>query len=400
MKILLIGMWGLYNRGCEAIVRGSAKILKQIYPGAEVSVAVGIPESVAADRQRLPDFEGDIYPLIRERRLLSLPLRIVRRLVRELTGHLLYNSRKFIGYPTEGWDLVFEVGGDTYAADPTHDFQHDQWLMREKGLKLGLWGLNLGPYDEQMISPQKLKSGFSQYSLITVRDDFSKAYLADLGVERNVFRMADPAFEMDPEPWDFAACLPLMRDKRIIGLNLSPLIAKFFRGGIPGMIQLARELTRKLHNSGFGVVFIPHCFPPACPAYDDDLAVLRPAYDQIQAENIPVGLIPGGLSSPQVKFAISQCDLFIAARMHSGIAAWSTGVPVLMLSYSQKSLNLNDEIYGHRKYVLDIREVTPDKAASLVSDMVGNIDEIKQATINGTENLRKHTIDLISLLKV
>lgn len=403
MKILLIGMGGLYNRGCEAIARGSAKILRQMFPGAEVALAIGDPDIARQDRKRLPDLDVEIYPLLKHKsKAPSLPLRLVRRAIRELAGDValyrLWRPWRPLGYPDKGWDLVLEIGGDTFAYTNSLVFRslHDQWLMDTKGFRVGLWGLNLVPYDLEVISKERLKRVFLRYQLITVRDRWSQRYLAELGVEKNVFQMADPAFEMDPAPWDVDSYFPAKSERGVIGLNLSPLAASYRVGGIHETIQLAIDTARGLDDMGFGVLLVPHCFPPACPAFDDDNNVLRPAFEQLGSEGLNVGLLPSGISSPQVKYAISQCTLFAGARMHSTIAAWSTGVPVLTISYSPKSLNVNDDIHGHRRYVVDIRSVTGESLVDILGAMASDLDTLRQATQFGVQRLREHTHTMVS----
>lgn len=398
MKILLVGMGGLYNRGCEAIVRGSAKILKKVYPKCQVAVAVGYPENVPFDQQRLTDVGIEVFPLMNQRQRVGLPLRLLRRGIYELTGNVsLYRYRLPVGYP-EGWDLLLEVGGDTFEGNPLFLFHHDQWLRRRKGFKVGLWGLNLGPYNDKVISKNSLTRGFAQFPLITVRDDFSKKYLADLGVTENVFRMADPAFAMEPEPWDLQSCIPIGRLGRI-GVNLSPLIAGFLDKGVPEMITLGTEAIESLISIGFGVLLIPHCVPPGCPPNDDDTMVLDPIYRNLKSYQPHITILPEGLSAPQVKYAISHCKIAIVARMHAGIAAWSSGVPVLSLSYSQKSINMNDEIYGHQKYVLKVRDLTMYNLLKIISIMNDNYLEVQAETINSINRMLKYNDFLISQLR-
>lgn len=401
MKVLLIGMWGFYNRGCEAIIWGSVKIIKEIFPNAEIAVGIGYPENANIDRERLPTLEVKIYPLVAgNQKKFSFPFRLLHRAVYQLTGNVsLYRYRKPVGYPEKGWDLVLEVGGDTYADNPVFKFHYDQCLMEKKGFKVGLWGMNLGPYNHKLISRAKQQKAFSRYDLITVRDKFSKRYLADIGVEENVYLMADPAFEMDPEPWEIEPFLPMKSERGIIGINLNPSAVQIGIRGIEEIINLLQDASRALIDQGFGVLLVPHCFPPACPLHDDDTVILKPAFEQLKKEGLNIGMLPNGINSPQVKYAISQCMLFTGIRVHSTIAAWSSNIPVLSISYSQKSLNFNNEIYGHQEYVLDITTLTSTKLVRTLLGMANNLDMIKKATIQGVANLKRHTKDMISDLK-
>ena len=43
-NILLIGHGGFYNRGCEAIVRGTVAILRQFLPDAHITLISGTPD--------------------------------------------------------------------------------------------------------------------------------------------------------------------------------------------------------------------------------------------------------------------------------------------------------------------------------------------------------------------
>ena len=400
MKILLIGMMGLYNRGCEAIVWGSSKIIKEIFPDAEISVGVGYSGSANIDRERLPNFGVEIYPLIAGNHTNpSFGARLLRRTIYHITRDVeIYKYRKPIGYPDKDWDLVLEVGGDTFVDNSIIKFHHDQWLMK-KGLKVGLWGLNLGPYNSKVISSVKQFEAFSKYNMIAVRDKFSKRYLADIGVKKNVYLMADPAFEMDPEPWEVEPYLPVKSIRGIVGINLNPLASKIGKRSTVAIIELLQDASRALIDQGFGVLLVPHCFPPACPLYDDDTTILKPAFEQLKKEGLNVGLLPNGINSPQVKYAISKCVLFTGLRMHSTIAAWSSNVPVLSISYSQKSLNYNNEIYGHHKYVLDIAKLTSRQLVRSLLGMANNLHQVKQETKRGVTNLRRHTKNMIYKLK-
>ncbi|MBN1971491.1 MAG: polysaccharide pyruvyl transferase family protein [Candidatus Delongbacteria bacterium] len=401
MNILLIGMWGLYNRGCEAIIWGSVKIIKEIFPNASIAIAIGNPENSRIDRLRLPNLDVEIYPLVAcIQKKASLLLRIIRRIIYKITGNVfLYRYRRPIGYPEKDWDLILEVGGDTYADNPVLKFNYDKWLIKKKGYKVGLWGMNLGPYDQKIISIRKQKEAFSRYEVITVRDKFSKNYLNSIGIKKNLYLMADPAFEMDAQEWDTKPFFPKRRNRGIIGINLNPSAVQSSMRSKEEIIELLQSTSKDLNKNGFGVLLVPHCFPPACPFDDDDTLILKPAFEYLKKEGLNIGMLPNEINSPQVKFAISQCDLFTGIRMHSTIAAWSSNIPVLSISYSQKSLNYNSEIYGHQKYVLNIASLTSKIFIETLLKMANNLEMIKKETIKGVDKLRKRTKNMISEIK-
>ena len=52
------------------------------------------------------------------------------------------------------------------------------------------------------------------------------------------------------------------------------------------------------------------------------------------------------LSAEELKGFISRCRVFIGARTHSTIAAYSSCVPTLVLGYSVKSVNIALDLFG------------------------------------------------------
>ncbi|MCC6454909.1 MAG: polysaccharide pyruvyl transferase family protein [Caldilineaceae bacterium] len=392
MKILLIGMFGLYNRGCEAIVWGSLDILRRVYPDADITVAVGTAEGVVADRARLPELDVDIIPFVQPATLLQ---RIRRKVERNLPGATKFQPPVW-GFPLHGWDLILEVGGDTFVASGAEwRLLGDKQLMAKTGTPLGLWGMNFDPSFTLKLPQSDVIDTLKRYKLIAVRDESSRKYLEQLGVRNNVYKMADPAFAMDSVPWDLNNVLPKPGELGIVGLNLSPFAASVRKTDSAGIVEFTESVTAKLINAGFGVLLVPHCFPPACPAFDDDLAVLQPVFDKLCAATPHVGILPAGISSPQVKYAISQCTLFAGARMHSTIAAWSTGVPVLTLSYSAKSRHLNEAIYGHDHYLVDISQTTPQEICDRLVEMSGQMEIARSATHSGVQCMKQDTEQMI-----
>ena len=58
---------------------------------------------------------------------------------------------------------------------------------------------------------------------------------------------------------------------------------------------------------------------------------------------------------------ISNCRMFIGARTHATIAAYSTKVPTLVLGYSVKSRGIAKDLFGtDEKYVLPVSDLKSD----------------------------------------
>ena len=64
-------------------------------------------------------------------------------------------------------------------------------------------------------------------------------------------------------------------------------------------------------------------------------------------------------SCTELKYLISNCRFFLGARTHATIAAYSTGVPTLVLGYSVKSRGIARDLFGTEEgYVLPVQKLT------------------------------------------
>ena len=60
----------------------------------------------------------------------------------------------------------------------------------------------------------------------------------------------------------------------------------------------------------------------------------------------------------KLKGYISQCSLFIGARTHATIAAYSSCVPTLVIGYSVKSKGIATDLFGtYERFVLPVQEL-------------------------------------------
>ena len=61
----------------------------------------------------------------------------------------------------------------------------------------------------------------------------------------------------------------------------------------------------------------------------------------------------------ELKGYIARCRMFIGARTHATIAAYSTEVPTLVLGYSVKSRGIAKDIFGEEeKYVIPVQDIS------------------------------------------
>jgi polysaccharide pyruvyl transferase WcaK-like protein len=113
---------------------------------------------------------------------------------------------------------------------------------------------------------------------------------------------------------------------------------------------------------GYDVMLIPHVVMPA----DNDFEFLSDLWNGLpEAEKRRTYLLDGNHSSSEYKYAVSQCAMLVCARTHVSIAAYSLGIPTLVLGYSVKAQGIALDL-GMTDYVLDITKI---KEASVVTEM-------------------------------
>ena len=68
-------------------------------------------------------------------------------------------------------------------------------------------------------------------------------------------------------------------------------------------------------------------------------------------------------SASQYKGIISKCSLFIGARTHATIAAYSNCVPTLVVGYSVKAKGIAKDLFGkYDGYVLPVQEIENEES--------------------------------------
>lgn len=351
MRILLIGIGGVYNYGCEAIIRGTERILRQALPDVELVYHATRP---AEDALRLAGCRVAVRPRHRcgmdrlVRRLLNKPFRLLGRM-----------PPLDLERAVAGFDLVLSVGGDLYTEYggqmPWATMELGEKIMR-KGIPYAVWGASIGPFRGKPNEIERLMAHFRRCRFIAVRENRTHEYLAKQGVDQNLFSMLDPAFALgsgaSPESRP-AGYAPGGR----IGVNLSPLSVR--ETGADRRQMVAKQgamIGRLVAAAEADVLLLPHVVSTAEPE-DDDLSYLRQVRAAVPAAlHGRVQLVDNDPGFLGIKPALRTCDVVLAARMHCGINALSEGVPVLFLAYSEKAWGMAERMYGHKRYVLDVRD--------------------------------------------
>jgi polysaccharide pyruvyl transferase WcaK-like protein len=372
-KVLLIGIGGTYNYGCEAIIRGTVNILRKARPQVSIYSASY-------------NYEDDI------KRLSGCDIKIINRpgrkrwniqsIIRKLLSYV--KIEYVIPFDSVSWvkeyDTVFSIGGDIYTLNHDNNYSKSLPLFCEKctamGLKYILWGASIGPFEKNINALKFYKTHLTKVSLIVAREKNTVVYLKSIGIEKNVLFSPDPAFFVAPEikKNDFL-------NKHIIGLNLSPLSAQYqyssMKSAWDNQIQTIIQLIQVLNVD---ILLLPHVI--SFNKMDNDLWYLNELYHKIPSKYLSkIHLINSDPGFIDLKQEIIKCDMVIASRMHCAINAISTNVPALFLSYSEKAIGMSRLIYNSHNAVVALSEFeNSNKIITLLKHWNHklNLEEIKE----------------------
>jgi polysaccharide pyruvyl transferase WcaK-like protein len=374
-NLLLVGNGSYLNRGCEAILRGTVKIVRSAFDKCQF---VNANFDVRAIPFTLAETDPSIihHPLAAIRRLSGkwLAVQTAERLCPSLGYRLRFGP---LQQDVSDAQAALSVGGDNYTLDygvPWVYVNLGRYVLSRRK-PLVIWGASVGPFDRDPGFARVIHEHLRrEVTAIFVREERSRSYLERHGIAENVYLMPDPAFVMDPEPVgrvDMGFELP----EGAIGLNLSPLMARHVTGGNRDAwermgIDITCELLRRYDRP---ILLIPHV---TSPHSDDHLLLSR---IKCHVADNRVAIVPRTLSAAKTKYIISRLSCLVAARTHATIASFSTCVPTVSLAYSRKAWGINEMMFGHTSHVIAPTEVTPSRVAEAVG-----------RSLKDTRNLREH----------
>lgn len=337
MKYFLFDHTGCLNRGCEAIVRGTMNILSRCDKTPSFCLSSYSPEDDAALAIENCAFKPRALNNF-EKALATLDLKL---------NHSEYYSLKTAYSPVlkqaENCDICLSIGGDTYCYGDNAPSRAVARALHKKGKKTVLWGASIGKDD---LTAEKIDA-LKTFDRIFVRESLTYELLEKIIPTDRLFQFSDPAFCMERED------LPLpdgFEPENTLGFNLSPLVIKKNPDLLDASVAFLKGI---IENTTLQIALIPHVTMKG----NDDCTVLDEIYNRLD-DSARVIKIPGDLSAPQYKGYIARCRFFIGARTHATIAAYSNGVPTIVLGYSVKSRGIAKDLLGEEKFVLDVGTVS------------------------------------------
>lgn len=340
MKVLLYGNGSSGNHGCEAIVRGTIQLL------GENSYRV-LSENCKEDSQ----YELDqITTLTEAKSYRRKDLSFLKAYVKlKLTGNYTdmdgLNYLSTIQKCTGNTDIALSVGGDNYCYGNTGIYAYLNRAFIKQNIKTVLWGCSIEP---DVVAEASVAEDLRKYALVAARESIT--YEAVKAAGAKAVQISDPAFHMKPEICNL--------DERflkssVIGVNISPMIIQNEKNTGMAYANYKTLIKYILDNTDDYIALIPH----VVWSNNDDRVPLKQLYDDFNQD--PRLILVGDHKAPELKYIISHCRMFIGARTHATIAAYSSCVPTLVVGYSVKARGIARDLFGtEENYVLPVQSLT------------------------------------------
>jgi polysaccharide pyruvyl transferase WcaK-like protein len=372
---ILAGNGNYENRGCEAITIGTVEIIREYYKNPKfiaISFFQNNEQYLKQKKNELDEKISHFRVKIDSKNIFNRAAKVFIPNINPKIGEKI-KHKELLKY-LDGSTAVINLAGDSYSLDygSIRFFADiDDTVIKNKK-PIIFWGASIGPFIKNSSLENFMKKHLKKITAIFARETETIQYLSSIGIENNVYHVADPAFAMKPKK-PKGINFPI--EKNSIGVNLSPLMARFVMDGNISMWEKrAKKIIEKILDvMPNNLYLIPH----VTRINNNDYLFLKDIYESIEDSKKNIFLIPPSYNAMEMKWIIGQLDLFVGARMHSTIAALSSYVPTLSLSYSIKSKGLNNDVFGHQNYLLDAGENTSDNIVKKMKIILENSKEIK-----------------------
>ena len=320
-SIVICGAYGRGNAGDDAILEAIVQEMRALDPERTICVMSRRPKETRLVYRTDAIYTFNVFSVLRRFRRAALYINGGGSLMQDVT------STRSIWY-----------------------YCYTLRAAKKRGCKVMMYGCGIGPINRPGNRRMAARTIDRSVDRITLRDDNSRALLAEMGVTRPDIRVsADPTIILDPAPHEIVN-LALEQsgidpDGRYIGFGL-----RAWKGLDAALPEIAAAAEYAYEKHGLTPVFVPIEFPNDLAPAERVSALLRCPWHAVRTRQ-PIEVTIGILARMQAVVGI---------RLHSLMFSAGQGVPVVGLSYDIK-------VDGFLKYIgsrtcLPLRSV---KAADL-----------------------------------
>ncbi len=339
-KYILYSHAGSENHGCEALLRTTVMTIKDV----EFVYTNDICADKKYDLNKIVELHSSVTELF-DNKFEEFIYKLKYHFCKSDRFYYYHLYRDFIKNIEKGKTYI-SIGGDNYC------YGFSEWLqilnneINKHGGNTVLWGCSV---NEDELNKSDIVKDLEKYSLITVRETITYDNLKKRLNNTNIKYVPDTAFLLPK----IEKKLPKGFEKgNTIGLNVSPVAIKNACVGEKLLDYIVEMVDYIIDATTYQIALIPHVVIDG----NDDREVLKEI--QLRCKDISRTVMIEDDNCMVIKGYISQCNLFIGARTHATIAAYSSIVPTIVLGYSIKARGIAKDLFEtEEKYVLPVQKI-------------------------------------------
>lgn len=334
-SIMICGAYGRGNAGDDAILEAIVQEMRALDPSRTICVMSRRPKETKLVYRTNAIYTFNIFSVVRRFRHAALYINGGGSLMQDVT------STRSIWY-----------------------YCYTLYVAKRFGCKVMMYGCGIGPINRAGNRKMAARVIDSSVDRITLRDDNSRALLAEMGVTRPDIRVsADPTIILNPAPKEIVNIAleqsGIDPNGRYIGFGL-----RNWKGLEAALPEIATAANYAYEKHGLTPVFVPIEFPSDLIPAERVGALLKCPWCAVRTRQ-PIEVTIGILARMQVVVGI---------RLHSLMFSAGQGVPVVGMSYDIK-------VDGFLKYIgsrtcLQLQTVRAEPLCRLIDECVsGELDE-------------------------
>jgi len=380
------------NRGCVALCISSMYIIDEILSKKNIHYTFYLPRSGHTEYK---EYEINIAEKVLK--YTAIP-DISNSTIKSKVKHLIkYKKFRRIKEIYKKADYIFDIGqGDSFADIYGKSRFNSIFAQHRLGHKVKkpycILPQTIGPFDNPQIREQAIK-GIKWAKCVMARDKQSADFVKELIPSCKVSEVIDVAFFLPYKKKIFDSSFIH------VGLNISALLwhGGYTRNNQFGLKCDYQEMIKDiikyfLSMDNVKVHLIPHVVGGE-RGIENDYAVSYDLYEEFNNQNLI--LAPLFLDPVIAKGYIAGMDFFMGARMHSTIAAFSSGVPVVPMAYSRKFNGLFCDTLEY-PYVADMKNEDNKSIMDLIKEKFQDRDNLKEVITVRQDTIIKERKEILS----
>lgn len=405
-NFLLSGAFLSCNLGTAAMAFSTIDLLKKNFANCHICV---LSTRSTKDRLLYPDqhIQHDSRTSLHGMLILlrSILWWVVHRIFRKDLKCLRHDQECNVYFQA---NLLIDLSGDTITEDygPLVLFSHCIPILIANcfGKPVVLFGQTIGPFTW---SKPFMRWLLKRCNFIIARDEFTYSYLQELGMAYNHLGSSiDMAFLLGTASASQARAIQAETgynpERRLtLGMTVSRQFKNFVekhsqRPSNKGFFDTMSEvIDRFIETHNAQVVLFAHVTGPT-ERLDDRVISHELRRHCRHADRVIV--IDKDLNPRAIKALIARCNIFCGSRMHSNIAATTSGVPTIAMAYSVKSRGIMKRM-GMEDWVVEIPQLTTKYLFKRLNDLLAHSDDIRVQLEACMPSLREQAANNIEVIK-